>query len=109
MLSQGFTPSHFLAIILDMTTVEVLFRYATHPAEATMFALGKAREVYGIRRIEFNRDAQTVLIEYDATRLTSDTVFQLLRRTGLSVVEELSLIPPQPAPAETAPVAAPAK
>lgn len=91
-----------------MTTVEVLFRYATHPAEATMFALGNAREVYGIRRIEFNKNAQTVLVEYDATRLTSATVYQLLRRTGLSVVEELPLIPPQPV-TEEAPAITPAK
>ncbi len=87
-----------------MTTVEVLFRYAMHPTEATMLALGNAREVYGIRRIEFDRSAQTVLVEYDATRLTSATVFQLLRRTGLSVVEELPLIPPQPV-TEEAPAA----
>jgi hypothetical protein len=91
-----------------MTTVEVLFRYATHPTEATMFALGNAREVYGIRRIEFNRDAQTVLVEYDATRLTTPAVYQLLRRTGLSLVEILPLIPPQPV-TEEVPVAAPAK
>ena len=91
-----------------MTTVDALFRYATHPTEATMFALSNAREVYGIRRIEFNRDAQTVLVEYDATRLTPATVFQLLRGTGLSVVEELSLIPPQPV-TEEAPAATPAK
>lgn len=85
-----------------MTTVEVLYRYATHPTEATMFALNSAREVYGIRRIQFDRDAQTVLVEYDATRLAGPTVYQLLRRAGLSVVEELSLIPPQPVP-EAAP------
>jgi hypothetical protein len=91
-----------------MTTVEALFRYTTHPAEATMFALGNAREVYGIRRIEFDRNAQTVLVEYDATRLTTATVFQLLRHTGLSVVEELPLIPPQPVVQE-APAATSAK
>lgn len=90
-----------------MTTVEVLYRYSTHPTEATMFALNSAREVYGIRRIQFDRNNQTVLVEYDATRLATATVFQLLRRTGLSVVEELPLIPPQPA--EEAVPAAPAK
>ena len=72
-----------------------------------MFALNSAREVYGIRRIQFDRNDQTVLVEYDATRLTPATVFQLLRRTGLSVVEELPLIPPQPV--EEAVPAAPAK
>ncbi len=91
-----------------MTTVEVLFRYATHPTEATMFALGNAREVYGIRRLDFDRNSQTVRVEYDATRLTPAVVFQLLRRSGLSVVEELSLIPPQPV-TEEVPAATPAK
>lgn len=91
---------HFL-----MTTVEVLYRYATHPTEATMLGLNSAREVYGVRRIDFDREAQTVRVEYDATRLTAPTVFQLLRRAGLTVVEELPLIPPQPAeePAQTTP------
>jgi hypothetical protein len=32
-----------------MTTVEILFRYATPPAETVTFALANIREVYGIR------------------------------------------------------------
>ena len=34
---------------------------------------------------------------YDATRLSTPLVFQLLRRTGIAVVEELPLLPPQEA------------
>ena len=63
-----------------------------------MMALGRIREVYGIRNLTFNEAEKTVRIEYDATRLTEPIVHQLLRRSGLDVVERVSLIPPQPAP-----------
>jgi hypothetical protein len=70
-----------------------------------MFALGNLREVYGIRRIKVDEEWKTIRVEYDATRLAGPTVFQLLRQTGLAVVEQLPLIPPQeasPAAAEPA-------
>ncbi|MFZ0663848.1 MAG: hypothetical protein WAM66_14240 [Acidobacteriaceae bacterium] len=88
-----------------MTLLEVLYRYERYPSEAAMFALGKAREVYGIRRIRLDPDASTIRVEYDATRLNRQTVHQVLRRAGVDLVEELSLIPPQPVaepPAEPA-------
>jgi hypothetical protein len=91
-----------------MTTVEVLFRYEKHPTEGAMFALGNMSEVYGIRRIQVKEDWQTVRVEYDATRLNKAIVEQLLRRTGINIVEELPLIPPQPAVAAE-PVPAPTK
>ncbi|HWT64697.1 MAG TPA: hypothetical protein VN151_01180 [Terracidiphilus sp.] len=87
-----------------MTTVDILFRYSTQPTEATTFALANAREVYGIRRLVFDREAHTVLVEYDATRLNAASVASLVRQSGLDIVEELPLIPPQPEP-ETAPAA----
>jgi hypothetical protein len=88
-----------------MTQLDVLYRYATPPTEAATMALGRVREVYGIRRVEFNEADKTVRVEYDATRLTEPTVHQLLRRSGLDIVERVSLIPPQPEPE---PVPAPA-
>lgn len=63
-----------------------------------MVALAGAREVYGIRRLSFDREAKTVLVEYDATRLNAAVVASLLRRTGLELVEELPLISPPPEP-----------
>jgi hypothetical protein len=90
-----------------MTQLEVLYRYESHPSETAMFALGRLREVYGIRRIKVDEEWKTVRVEYDATRLSGPIVFQLLRGAGLNVVEELPLIPPQEA-APAAP-AAPAK
>jgi hypothetical protein len=87
-----------------MTNVEILFRYAAQPTEAHALALAGARDVYGIRRISFDREAHTVRVEYDATRLNAAMVTQLVRRAGIQIVEELPLIPPPPAP-EPAPAA----
>jgi hypothetical protein len=93
-----------------MTQLEVLYRYEYHPSESVMLALGKLREVYGIRGMQLDPDQRTILVEYDATRLTNPIVAELLRRAGLSIEEELSLIPPQPpAGAAAAPAAAPTK
>lgn len=85
-----------------MTQLDVMYRYDAAPAEAVIRALGRVREVYGIRRMEVNELEKTVRIEYDATRLTEPIVHQLLRRTGLDVVERVSLLPPQPEPAPVA-------
>jgi hypothetical protein len=87
-----------------MTNVDILFRYAAPPTESQVMALAQARDVYGIRRISFDREAHTVRVEYDATRLNAAVVTQLVRRAGVQIAEELSLIPPPPAP-ETAPAA----
>ena len=82
-----------------MTTVEILFRYAAEPTEAQALALANARDVYGIRRISLDRQAHTVRLEYDATRLNAAMVAQLVRRAGVDIAEELPLIPPTPVPA----------
>ena len=85
-----------------MTNVDILFRYAAQPTEAQALALSNARDVYGIRRISFDREAQTLRVEYDATRLNAAVVTQLVRRAGIQIAEELPLIPSPPA-AEPAP------
>ncbi len=76
-----------------MTQLDVMYRYGALPTEASMMALGRVREIYGIRRVAFDEAEKTVRIEYDATRLTEATVHQLLRRSGLDVVERVSLVP----------------
>jgi hypothetical protein len=78
--------------------VDILFRYATPPTEAVTFALANTREVYGIRRLTFDREQRTLRVEYDATRLDAASVAKLVRQAGLDIDAELSLIPPQPAP-----------
>jgi hypothetical protein len=79
-----------------------MYRYGTPPGEAAMMALGRVREVYGIRRVTFDEAAKTVRVEYDATRLTEPAVHKLLRGSGLDIVERVSLIPPQPEPVPAA-------
>ena len=86
-----------------MTNVDILFRYAAPPTESQVMALAQTRDVYGIRRISFDRAARTVRVEYDATRLNAAVVTQLVRRAGVQIAEELPLIAPprtpEPAPA----------
>jgi len=87
-----------------MTTVEISFRFNGQPSESELFALANAREVYGIRHLSFDRAAGTLLVEYDATRLNAATVTQLVRRSGLEVIEEPAIM--QSPPPEAAPPAA---
>lgn len=79
-----------------MMPTDVLFRYAEHPSERTMFAISRLSEVYGVRAIRVQEAEKQIRVEFDATRLTKVTVQQLLRRTGLDVIEEVPLIPDQP-------------
>ncbi len=81
-----------------MTTVDIVLRYATPPTEAVAFALGNTREVYGIRRLCFDREAHTLRVEYDATRLNAAAVMQLVRQAGLQVIEEVQVALPSPVP-----------
>jgi hypothetical protein len=69
-----------------MTTVEILFRTAAPPSDAAALALASAREVYGIRRLNFDRAAQTLCVEYDATRLNAAAIEKLIRQTGIEIV-----------------------
>jgi copper chaperone CopZ len=85
-----------------MTQLEVLYRYDMHPTETAMAGVGAMRQVYGVRKIQFDEAAKTVRVEYDATRLNKATVAQLLRRTGIDIVEEIPLAAPKPAEPEPA-------
>ncbi len=86
-------------MMLVMTQLEVLYRYDMHPTEAAMAGVGAMRQVYGVRKIVFDERAKTVMVEYDATRLNDATIAQLLRRTGIDIVEEIPLALRKP-PAE---------
>jgi hypothetical protein len=74
-----------------MTTVDVMFRYGLKPGDNEMRAISDAREVYGIRRLTFDEAEHTVRVEYDATRLNSDSVANLLRNAGLDIEEKVDL------------------
>ena len=75
-----------------MTQLDIAFRYATPPGENELRALTYARDVYGIRKIEFDEQQQTVRVEYDATRLSDDDVAAILRRAGLDLREKVTLV-----------------
>jgi hypothetical protein len=85
-----------------MTTVDVVYRYGKVPTEAAALALARVREVYGIRRLQFNEAEKTIVVEYDSTRLSEQVIHQLLRRSGLDVLEKVILWTP-PVPVEAAP------
>ena len=81
-----------------MTTVDVVFRYAKHPTEPEMFALGKTREVYGIRNLTLNQAGEDHPSRIRRHPVDPATVAHLMRGAGLTIAEEVSLIPPQPPP-----------
>jgi hypothetical protein len=85
-----------------MTQLDVMYRYGVPPSERAVLAISKVRDVYGVRRVQFDDAAKTVRVEYDASRLTGPVIHQLLRRAGLDIVETVSLIPH---PEDTAPPA----
>jgi hypothetical protein len=88
-----------------MTQLDVMYQYGSAPSEAAMMALAQVRKVYGIRNLAVNESDKTVRVEYDATRLTEAIVHQLLRRSGVDILDRVSLLPPQPEPVVAAPVA----
>ena len=87
------------------TNLDVLYRYELHPTEAAMIALGKARGVYGIRRIVLDEKQKTIRVEFDFTRLTRSMVMELLRSAGIDIIEEVPLAAP-PAPPTVPPTPA---
>ena len=93
-----------------MTQLDVVYRYGVPPSEAAAIAVGRVREIYGVRAVTFDEAEKTVRVEYDATRLNESMVHQFLRRAGLDIVDKLRQFsdpPPPPEPAAAAP--APAK
>lgn len=71
-----------------MTQMEVAYRYGANPGSAEMRALGSVREVYGIRRMRFEK-GQIIRVEFDGSRLNEPTVASLLREAGLDLEEKL--------------------
>ncbi len=74
-----------------MTQLEVAYRYGATPTEFAMLAVDNMREVYGIRRISFQEQEQTVRVEFDASRLKEPTVAVLLKRAGIDLKERMIL------------------
>ena len=75
-----------------MPALDVVFRLGRPPGAPEMQAVYQVREVYGIRKISFERDGLAVRVEYDASRLAESTVAALLRHAGLDVHEKVALV-----------------
>ena len=81
-----------------MTQLDVLYRYGVPPTEASVVAMAKMREVYGVRLVALDEAKKTVKVEFDATRLTEPVIYELLRRAGLDIVETMPMFAPPPPP-----------
>jgi hypothetical protein len=74
-----------------MTYLEILFNYGATPGETELLAIDGMREVYGVRRVQFNEKDHTVRVEFDASRLKADAISRLLRQAGIDVREPVVL------------------
>ena len=74
-----------------MTYLEVVFNCGALPGENELRAIDAMREVYGVRRVQFNGKERTVRVEYDASRLSQDAVAKMLRQAGIDVREPVAL------------------
>ena len=74
-----------------MTYLDVVFSYESLPGERELQAIDNMREVYGIRRVQFNEKEKRVRVEFDASRLKQDAVAKLLRNAGIDVREQVVL------------------
>ena len=76
---------------LEMTLIDVAYRYGAQPTENQVRALSSAGAVYGIRHIAFNEKERTLRVEYDASHMSESAVAGLLRDAGIDLREKLVL------------------
>ena len=76
---------------LEMTLIDVAYRYRAQPTENQVRALSSAGAVYGIRHIAFNEKERTLRVEYDASHMSESAVAGLLRDVGIDLREKLVL------------------
>jgi hypothetical protein len=67
-----------------MTILESTFHYGLQPDERALQALGRVRQVYGVRKTWLNERVKTIRVEYDASPLGNNIV-ALLRSAGIGV------------------------
>ena len=82
---------HLLEKDYPMTYLDVVFQYGAAPGESALRAIDGMREVYGVRRVQFNEKERTVRVEFDASRLKAEGVARLLRQAGVDVREPVVL------------------
>jgi hypothetical protein len=69
-----------------MTKVLIRFQLQSPLTDAHLAQLAGLRGVYGLLHCEFDWEACTCAVEYDATRLRPAEVGALLRRHGIPVL-----------------------
>jgi copper chaperone CopZ len=74
-----------------MTPTDIAYRYGRVPGMAEMRAISALTEVYGVRKVSFDETANTVRVEFDASRMNEENVAALLRRAGLDLTARLTL------------------
>jgi len=74
-----------------MTYLDIVFRYGAAPGEKELRAIDGMREVYGVRGVQFNEQERTVRVEFDASRMKTDSIARLLRQAGIDVREPFAL------------------
>ena len=74
-----------------MTYLDVAYRYGATPGENELKAIDGMREVYGVRRVQFDEKERSVRVEFDASRMKADVIARLLRQAGVDVREQLAL------------------
>lgn len=74
-----------------MTYLEVMFNYGATPGESELRAIDGMREVYGIRKVQFDHHRRTVRVEFDASRMKTDSVAKLLRQASIDIREQVIL------------------
>jgi hypothetical protein len=68
-----------------MTILEATLHYSVQPDERALHALGRVRQVYGVRKTWLNEAVKTIRVEYDASRLGEHDIAALLRSAGIDV------------------------
>jgi hypothetical protein len=70
-----------------VTPLNITLPYDRTPSERALRAMSQVREVYGIRRVSFDKKARAVQVEYDASRLLPSDVAFLLTAAGIALQE----------------------
>jgi allophanate hydrolase subunit 1 len=74
-----------------MTKVQVNFELERPLDEALMEAIANAHGNYGIQLVRLLPSMDSILVEYDASRLTETDVESMLHRTGVPVRRKFTL------------------
>ena len=67
-----------------MTRVQIHFRLQKKLDDATLERLSDARSVYGIQRMQVGAGLDSLMVEYDATRMTPADVEATLAGAGIA-------------------------